>query len=249
MQLLVLTLLCSVLALYLWGRRAVHQFFPGAMRISQVGAFVAGILTLAIVLGTPLAMLDHHSLTAHMIQHLVIMTVAAPLILLGAPVVVLVHLLPPNAGAALARRASLAHPIVCWLAGVAVVIAWHVPAIFLVGMKSGSWHWFEQASFLIAGLLFWWPVIRPWPAIAQWPAWSMPVYLFLAAFPCDALSAFLCFCNRVIYPHYPPTALKDQACAGALMWVWITFAYLFPAAVLTFRLLSPEKRFAEEAVI
>jgi cytochrome c oxidase assembly factor CtaG len=81
------------------------------------------------------------------------------------------------------------------------------------------------------------------------------VYLFLAALPCDALSAFLCLCNRVVYSHYLPahqsfdlSALKDQACAGALMWVWVTFAYLFPAAGLTFRLLSPKNRFLEKQV-
>ena len=250
MHLFVLILLSSVLALYLWGWHAVQGLFPGALRIPQAGAFLAGILTLGAVLGSPLATLDHHSLTAHMVQHLLIMTIAAPLILLGAPVVVLMHLLPSGISGVLARRAWFPHPMVCWLANVVVVIGWHVPAIFRLGMKSQGWHTFEQASFLIGGLLFWWPVIRPWPAIAGWRPWSTPVYLFLATLPCDALSAFLCLCNRVVYPHYSPlTALKDQECAGALMWVWVTFAYLFPAAALTFRLLSPERRPVEKAVI
>jgi cytochrome c oxidase assembly factor CtaG len=123
-------------------------------------------------------------------------------------------------------------------------------------MRSELGHAVEQLSFLVAGILFWWPVIQPWPAVARWPSWSSPVYLFLATLPCDALSAFLCLCNRVVYAHYLPAqqsfqvaALRDQSCAGALMWVWVTFAYLTPAAALTFRLLSPEKRFVEKQTV
>jgi putative membrane protein len=69
-------------------------------------------------------------------------------------------------------------------------------------MQSETWHAIEKLSFLSAGLLFWMPVIRPWPSTAHWPQWSIPAYLFLATLPCDALSAFLTFCGRVVYPHY-----------------------------------------------
>jgi cytochrome c oxidase assembly factor CtaG len=74
----------------------------------------------------------------------------------------------------------------------------------------------------------------------------MPLYLFLATVPCDILSAFLTFCGRVVYPSYLSTAcifslspLQDQECAGALMWVCVTFAYLIPAVVITMQILSP----------
>jgi putative membrane protein len=143
----------------------------------------------------------------------------------------------------------IAHPAFCWFAGTGTVIAWHVPALFQVGMSSETWHAVEHASFLAAGLLFWWPVIVPWPGVARWSEWSAPLYLFLATLPCDALSAFLAFCNRVVYPHYVSpgpvyvlSPLDDQAMAGALMWTWVTFAYLGPAAVITIRILSPRQR-------
>ena len=258
-----LLLLGSILFLYLRGWRRLHLAFPGVLRPWRPAAFVAGLLLLMAVCGSPLAMLDHHYLTAHMAQHLLLMTVAVPLILCGAPVITLLHGLPKGIAGPLHLRtlerwftAALTHPVFCWLAGVAVVIGWHVPAWFQFGMQSELGHAVEQFSFLAGGILFWWPVIQPWPAVAKWPSWSVPVYLFLAALPCDALSAFLCLCNRVVYAHYLPAqqsfdiaALKDQACAGALMWVWVTFAYLFPAAGLTFRLLSPEKRFVENQVV
>jgi hypothetical protein len=85
--------------------------------------------------------------------------------------------------------------------------------------------------------------MEPWSE--QPGGWSVPLYLFLATLPCDALSAFLTFCGHVVYRSYlaapgsQTAALLDQACAGALMWVWVTFAYLFPATAITLRLLSP----------
>jgi cytochrome c oxidase assembly factor CtaG len=109
-----------------------------------------------------------------------------------------------------------------------------------------AWHEAEHASFLAAGLLFWWPVVQPWPCLERWPRWHIPLYLFMATLPCDALSAFLAFCNRVVYSHYGAAGhhfglspLGDQECAGALMWVFVTFAYLVPAAFVTIELLSP----------
>ncbi len=172
-----------------------------------------------------------------MAQHLLLMTVAAPLMLLGAPAVAL----PRGSSLQVVRIAT--HPLLGWLASTVTVMGWHVPALFELGMRSQRWHEFEQASFLAAGLLFWLPVVQPWPSLARWPQWSVPLYLFLATLPCDALSAFLTVCNRVVYPHYrSASALGDQECAGVLMWVWVTFAYLAPAAVVTIQMLSPERR-------
>lgn len=241
----ILLTLTAIALVYLRGWHKLRSTFPGALQAWRPTAFVAGLFILFAATGSPLAMLDHHYLTAHMAQHLLIMTVAAPLILLGAPVIVL----PSLSGTFHRLEPVIGHPVFCWLICTAVVIGWHIPALFEMGMRSELGHAIEQSCFLIAGILFWWPVIRPWPTAAQWPVWSIPVYLFLATLPCDALSAFLCFCNRVVYSHYDASALQDQASAGALMWVWVTFAYLVPAAALTFQLLSPEKRFLEKQVV
>jgi cytochrome c oxidase assembly factor CtaG len=115
--------------------------------------------------------------------------------------------------------------------------------MFALGMR---WHGLQHLSFLLCGLLFWLPVLEPWPFRSRWPRWSVPLYLFLAALPCDVLSAFLVFSGRVVYPHYDahcgPTALDDQARAGALMWLWVTVAYLVPASLVTVELLTPRSR-------
>jgi len=218
----------------------------------RLAAFIGGLLSLWAAVGSPLASMDHHLLTAHMAQHLLLMTVAAPLILLGVPAVTLW----PGFDRLGALGSIVTHPVFCWLAGTAVVIGWHVPVLFELGMRSALWHEIEHASFFTAGLLFWWPVIAPWPSRATGPPWYIPMYLFLATLPCDALSAFLTFCGRVIYPQYLSahrlldiSPLGDQECAGALMWVWVTFVYLAPAAVVTIQMLSPQQRATNAEVV
>lgn len=187
-------------------------------------AFISGIATVLFVVASPVAHLDHHLLTAHMAQHLILMLVAAPLLLMGA------------------RPAAVPRlPLtICWFAGSLTVIFWHVPAIFELGLESHFWHGLEQASFIAAGILFWRPVIGG-------PGWAVPIYLFLATLPCDALSAFLAFSGNVVYRPYVSghaamfglSPLDDQALAAALMWVAVTFAYLIPALVISGGLLQP----------
>jgi len=222
-----------------------------------MAAFIGGLVAIWIAAGSPLAVMDHQLLSIHMVQHLLLMAIAPPFILLGTPIPALLHGLPQNFGQAVVgllqrsasmRRiaSSIGHPVFCWFAGVLTVIAWHLPSLFALGLHSASWHEVESASFLVAGLLFWWPVVQPWPSASQSPAWSVPLYLFLATLPCDALSAFLTFCDRVVYPAYLSashsfhiSALQDQEWAGVLMWVSITFIYMVPAMVLTVRILTP----------
>jgi putative membrane protein len=200
--------------------------------IYKIALLAAGLATGWIVVASPVAHLDHHLLTAHMVQHLLLMVVAAPLILLG-------------------TRGSLnlrwhPHPAFCWLAASLTVILWHVPTVFEFPLQFPIWHAIEHASFLLAGLLFWYPVIHS--GFATRP-WTLPLYLFLATLPCDALAAFLTFCGHVVYRPYLSVSrgmfglspLEDQALAGALMWVTATFVYLIPALAVLVPLLSGER--------
>jgi len=259
-SLLITPALVALEVAYLVGWHRLLKAMPDLLSIWRLAAFSCGLLALWAAAASPLSAIDHHLLTAHMAQHLILMTVSAPLTLLGAPVIVLLNGLPrPFARlvSGLLLRCSavqmmghvVAHPVFGWFAGAATVIAWHIPALFQLGMSSANWHEGEYACFLVAGILFWWPVVRPWPGLATWSTWGVPLYLFLATLPCDALSAFLTLCGRVVYPHYLSvhrlfniSPLGDQECAGALMWVWVTFVYLAPAAVVTLRALSPLRR-------
>ena len=243
--------------IYLRGRYRLSKVRQSDANVWRASAFLSGELLLSAVVASPLAGLDHRWLTAHMVQHLVLMTLAAPLILLGEPAIMLLNSLPEHFDVATLSRFQrsapihriwlmLTNPAFCWLAGTVCVIVWHVPSAFDLCLQSKVWHDFEQASFFAAGLLFWRPVVQPRPSIARWHRWFVPLYLFLATIPCDALLAFLTFCGRVVYPTYVfspqlfnNSALRDQEVAGTMMWVWVTFAYLIPAVVITMQILSP----------
>lgn len=229
-------------------------------------SFAVGLFLIWIAIASPIATLDHELLTAHMLQHLLLMTLAPPLIWLGEPVRPLLRGGPVILLTTIAlvfhrllRRLGrlLAQPQVCWLAASAVLVIWHVPSVFALGMRSEALHMLEGGSFLAAGLMFWWPVIQPWPSTST-PDLSIILYLFFATIPCDILSGFLVFCDRVVYPVYFSSshlfgfsALGDQQCAAALMWTCVTVIYLVAGVALTMRLLSPRHQvgFAEVSVV
>jgi putative membrane protein len=223
----------------------------------RAGNFILGLFFIWLAVASPVAALDHELLTIHMVQHLLLMTLAPPLIWFGAPMKPLLHGLPQGFGNVMRhcfrsppiRRLgrAIAHPAVCWLAAAATLVGWHVPSLFALGMRSGLWHAIEQVSFLASGLLFWWPVIKPGQGASSGSEWPILLYLFLATLPCDILSGFLVFCDRVVYPAYFSSALgigfsalEDQQCAGALMWTCVTLVYLIAGTVFAARLLSPE---------
>jgi putative membrane protein len=222
----------------------------------RAGSFIFGLLLVWIAMASPLAALDHEMLTAHMAQHLLLMTLAPPLILFGRPGRPLAHGLQLRLLRAIGRllrsepvqqfASLITHPALCWFAAAVTLVVWHIPSAFTLSLRSATWHGVEQASFLAAGLLFWSPVVRPWQDRLKWPESSILLYLFLATLPCDILSGFLVFCDRVVYPvflssphSFGLSALEDQQCAGALMWTCVTVVYFIAGAVFTARLLSP----------
>jgi cytochrome c oxidase assembly factor CtaG len=242
---------------YTKGWLHLHKTFPNLISAWRLAAFFAGIISLSIAVGSPLDAFDDVSLSVHMVQHLLLMAIAPPLILLGAPALPLLQGIPqamargivgPFLRWTLVKRFArfIFNPAVCWLAAALALIGWHIPAVFELALRSRSWHELEHASFFVTGLLFWWPVIQPWPSTARWARWSIPLYLFCATLPCDALSGFLTFCDRVVYTSYlsapqilTTSPLQDQEWAAALMWVSVTIIFLVPAVVVTIQILSP----------
>src|SRR5262245_62151896 len=218
----------------------------------RAAAFFGGLLSIGTALAPPLASCDAGSLIGHMVQHLLLMTVAPPLVFLGDPLRAFAHGLSRFPAFALVCRPwpaargagkALVHPALCWLAGTGALVVWHVPAAFTFALGSHAWHVLEQASFLATGLLFWWPVVQPWPSRPDLH-WPTVLYLFLATLPCDILSGFLVFSDRIAYPVYLSTrpalaVLDDQQLAGALMWTCVTIVYLLAGALVTTRLLVP----------
>jgi putative membrane protein len=247
--------LCLAALVYTNGWLHLHKTFPNLISGWRLAAFLTGVFSLWIAIGSPLEAFDDVSLSVHMVQHLLLMAVGPPLILLGAPALPLLHGLPRTIRGPVgqflrwspAQRLGrvLIDPAFCWIAATVALISWHIPAAFELALRSDSWHEVEHACFFATSLLFWWPVIQPFPSVAKWPGWPIPLYLFLGTLPGGALGAFLTFCDRVLYPSYASapmifdiSPLEDQVFAGALMWVVGTFVYMVPAVILTVQLLS-----------
>jgi len=257
--------LCLAAVVYANGWNRLRIVFAHQFPFWRLAAFFAGVAAVWIAIGSPLEALDDASLTVHMVQHLLLSAVAPPLILLGAPELPLLRGLPqsvarkavsPFLRLPLVRRLGplISNPAICWLVATLALVGWHIPSLFELALRWDWLHKLEHASFLGAGLMFWLPVVQPWPSTPKWPRWAIPLYLLCATMPCDVLSGFLTFCDRVIYPSYVSaprlfslSPLEDQQCAAALMWVSVTLIFLVPAVLVTLRILSPRSADLPEA--
>jgi putative membrane protein len=241
---------------YMRGWLRLRSTSPPVIGALRAAGFLLALVLIWIAAASPSVWADWPLLTAHMIQHLLLMSLVPPLIWLAEPLRVVLYALPsPLAESVVLPIVRsrpiprlgrlLGHPFVCWVAATAALVAWHVPALLMLSMQSNAWHAIEHASFLAGGLLFWWPVVQPWPTSSTEPRWSIVLYLFLATLPCDALSGFLVFSERIAYPMYSSahrhatlSALDDQQLAGALMWTAVTIIYLVAAVIVATRSLS-----------
>src|SRR6266567_8833124 len=205
--------LAVVVILYFRGWLILHRTLPDRFPVWRLLAFVGGLATFWLAIASPLDAFSGLLLSAHMVQHLLLMSVAPPLILLGAPFLPLLRGLPrkfarDGLGPFLTWPAlrlvgtTLTHPLNCWLIMAVTLFVWHVPVAFDLALRSPAWHKFEHACFLGAWLLFWWPVVRPFPSRPQWPLWSVPFYLLAADLLNTTISASLTFSNHVLYRPY-----------------------------------------------
>ena len=252
---------------YLRGWFVLWKTRPDQFNKWRLLSFLAGLVCLWISIGSPLEALADELLSAHMIEHLILMSIVPPLILLGLPVVPLLRGLPTGvrkwiAGPLLRLKALrqfgqwLVRPAVAWLAMNVGLLAWHVPAAYDFALEHEGWHDFEHICFLSTSLLFWWCVIRPWPASHRQNRWAILLYLVGADIVNTALSAFLAFCNRPVYAFYSDhpnpfgaAPVSDQVLGAVVMWAIGSIAFLVPAAAITFSLLQPSGNRAASRVL
>src|SRR5580698_5861520 len=150
LSLLVTLAITGAELIYLRGWYRLRNAIPHLLSVWRLAAFSCGLLALWAAIASPLAELDHHLLTAHMAQHILLMTVSAPLTLLSAPVIVLLNGLPKPFARLVSGPLCLwspmrtlghlaANPVFCWFAGTGTVIAWHILSLFQAGMRSAQW--------------------------------------------------------------------------------------------------------------
>ncbi len=242
--------------LYTRGWVRIHRTRPAQFPAWRLASFLGGVLALFVAVASPLDTFSESLLFMHMGQHFVLMSIAPPLLIFGAPVVPMLRGLPKWTVRLLrplfvtralpAAGRFLTDPRVAWLAMATAYISWHIPSAYEFALSSENWHNFEHACFFFTNLMFWWPVIRPWPFRGARLGWMLVPYLLLADVVNTVISASLCFSGCLLYPSYAALPrpfgldpLNDQVAAGAFMWVCGTMVYLVPAVLAMMHFLSP----------
>jgi putative membrane protein len=248
-DLAVIVLLVVSLGMYLRGVLALWRSAGHGRGIQrwEAGAFAVGWLSLAVALVSPLHRLGGVLFTAHMAQHELLMVVAAPLLVLGRPIIPFLWALPISwrrlAGdwAAAAPIAAvwvlLSTPVVAWALHAVAIWLWHAPSLYQAALGSELIHTAQHVSFLGTALLFWWALLRGREGRLGRPA--AVIYLFTTAMHTSLLGVLLTFSDRLWYPLYDATtapwgltSLEDQQLAGVIMWVPAGLTYLVATLVL-----------------
>ena len=196
--------------------------------------FLGGLATIAVALLSGIERYDTSLFSVHMVQHLLLMLVAAPLIALAAPVTQVLRAASPEVRRSVLLpilhstvAGVLGHPVVAWSAFTIVAWASHFSPLFDLALENQAVHTAEHVAFLAAGLLFWWPVVAADPAPRRLSYPVRALYLLLQMPPSSFLGMAIVFAAAPLYPHYATLgapygidALADQQLAGGIMWLW-----------------------------
>jgi len=241
------------LAAWVYGRgvRALWRRAGGGrgIRYWKVLAFGAGLMALFAALVSPLDGLSAALVSAHMVQHLVLILIAAPLLVLGAPLVPLLWAVPKPMRrafggwwkqAVILRAAwyALSRPVVVWVLNAAAMWIWHFPGFYQAALRSEFVHAVEHGCFFGTAFLFWRTII-PAGKSGRMSYGAGVLYIFATGMQSGVLGALLTFAPTLWYPAYAASAapwgftpLEDQQLAGLIMWVPAGLVYIHVAVFL-----------------
>lgn len=234
----------AVVIAYLWAVRTYNaRFSQRRYSPARVTCFALGIATALGVLLPPADAIADASLSAHMVQHLVLTLVSPPLILLGAPLLLCVTLPSPTVSRAIGRAVrspagrALFSPVCGWLSLVAVLWVAHFSPLYEAALQNEGIHVLEHGAFFAAAILFWMPIVQVGYAPHPLAFPARMLYLFLAIPQGAFLGLAIYASHSVLYPHYQigrtfAAAIADQRAGGEIMWIGGGLA-LFAAFMLT----------------
>jgi putative membrane protein len=216
----------------------------------RVWAYFGGIAALLLALVSPVDAVGGALFSVHMVQHMLLMVVAAPLLILGRPMLGYLWALPESKRRGLGlwwRRfrpvrwswSLLSHPVTVLVLHVGALWLWHLPGLYQAALARPGVHHLEHASFFFTAMLFWWALSEA-GARGRWPGYGAAIlYVFATALQSGALGALLLFAREPWYPAHEAGAaawgvdlLVDQQLAGALMWIPAGLVYAAAALVL-----------------
>jgi putative membrane protein len=253
---LVIGLMGATAVAYLWAVRTVNRAHPRNPHPRlRTWLFMGGLVAIGLALASPIEAYEGVLFSVHMVQHLLLMLVAAPLLLAGGPITLTLRAASPSVRRGLLRVLhspvvrAISFPVLTWVLFAAVNWGWHFSTLYDQALENQLLHYVQHASFLGAALLFWWPITGVDPA-----PWRMPYpvrlfYLFLALPQNSFLGVALLSAGTVLYPHYAtnirtwgPSPLEDQQLGGVLMWVAGDIAFLVGMVVVIVAWMRAEER-------
>ncbi len=227
----------------------------------QLAAYLGGLAVLGLALLSPIDTLQSLLFTAHMVQHVLLMMVVPPLLLLAQPFPLVLWGLPAGlrhaVGRLLARSAPFRRglrratmPWATWILYVATLWIWHVPAAYDAALRIELLHDLEHLSFFVTALLFWWHVTDAAPHIHELRGCGRRIgYVLAALAQNEILAVGIALTRRPLYTHYTTvprlwdlSVLEDQMLGGAIMWIPGGMMYAVTAIILLARLLDREER-------
>ncbi len=231
---------------YHWAVRTVNRLHP-ASRVPRrrVWAWDAGLLVIIVALESPIGTYDTTLFSVHMLQHMLLMMVAAPLLVLGAPVTLLLRVVRPEARQRLiipflhSRPVRfVSHPVVAWLIFTGVAYGAHFSPLFDAALVSDPIHILEHVLFLTAGVLFWWVAIGVDPNPSRLGHGGRVFYMLIGMPWSSFLGLAIFSAPGVLYLHYTtpirtwgPSPLSDQQVAGGLMWAGGDLVFLIAMVI------------------
>ncbi|HUQ43334.1 MAG TPA: cytochrome c oxidase assembly protein [Candidatus Limnocylindria bacterium] len=219
---------------WIWLVRRIAIAHPDTpVPLGRSAAWFGGLAAIAVALLSGIGRYDTTLFSIHMVQHLLLLFIAAPLLVLAAPVTQLLRVATPDAR----RRVllpvlhstavgAIGHPVVAWLAFTVVMWVSHFSLLFDLALENGEVHELEHALYLGTALLFWWPAIAADPARRRMGYPARVLYLLLQ-FPLNSfLGVAILFAPAPLYGHYASLGapygiapLADQQLAGGIMWL------------------------------
>jgi putative membrane protein len=260
-----LVLIVDAAALYLLGdRRTVAPRRTAGRRHWRTASFYAGLFVLAVALASPLERLAQQLFWVHMVQHVLLLVVAPPLLVLSRPWIRLWRSLPLGGRRSLARALRpggsaawlralgdwLGRPLPSFVLFAVVLLAWHIPALFDATLRSQGLHALEHTLFFATALMFWKQVIPSPPLRIVLTPPQRVAYLVGAMVVSWALAVVLALAPHTLYGFYAQeaarpggiSAIADQQIAAGIMWVPGSIAFLVAIFVYVNRWLTPEPR-------
>ena len=246
-------------AAYLWGTRRINRAHPDNRQSPyRSWLFFAGLAALGVALLSPIEAYEGSLFSVHMVQHMLLELVAAPLLLAGAPITLALRVARPSIRRRLLMvlQSRVVHvisfPVVAWVLFAAVNWGWHFSVLYDQALENQALHHLQHAIFLGAALLFWWPVVGADPSPWRLPHPVRLLYLFLAMPQNSFLGVALMSASTVLYPHYVtnlrgwgPSPIDDQALGGVIMWAVGDLAFLAAMMVVVVLWMRHEDRRTE----